>query len=127
MILNIFILFILSIFSGICEAIMDTINFNYYGSIFKKLNPNFWNRELSSNNKNVSGSKFKKMLFKTVLVFLTDAWHLFKTLHTFSLLLIVIFVHYFYINVWIFIIALILTYMMKKLVFELFYNIFFKK
>jgi hypothetical protein len=73
---------LLLIISGVCEAIMDTLNFHYHTSIFTKFNPQFWNPELSWKNKYVDGSKIKKWAFKTVLVFTTDAWHLFKVLHT---------------------------------------------
>lgn len=77
---------ILSIFliilSGICKAIVDTISHHYDESIFSKLNPFYWNPDISWKNKykNKESGKESFFLSKTLLVSLTDAWHLFGLL-----------------------------------------------
>ncbi len=55
--------------AGSFDAAKDTLAHHFPTSIFKKLNPNFWNPEVSWN-----GSKILFMRF--------DGWHLFKMLHT---------------------------------------------
>ena len=79
--------FILFFLAGICEAVMDTLQFHYDSSIFKKMkNQPFWNPTISwvnkyKDNDPTEGEKF--FLSKSLLVGLTDAWHLFKLLRTF--------------------------------------------
>jgi hypothetical protein len=82
----IYIGFLLFILAGVCEAVMDTLQFHYDISIFKKLkNQLFWNPQFSwknkyKNNDPLKGEKF--FLSKSLLVGLTDAWHFFKLLRT---------------------------------------------
>jgi hypothetical protein len=74
----------LIVFSAISSAIVDTISFHYNKSIFTKIkNPGYWNPEWSWRNKYKHyDPKFGERFFqsKDLLVFLTDAWHLFKML-----------------------------------------------
>ena len=80
--------FIFIILAAICNAFMDTSVHHYYSSIFTKLNPLWWNGEISWKNKynNVltgdGGRKKCKILFFNVNkpVQITDAFHFFKTL-----------------------------------------------
>jgi hypothetical protein len=59
---------ILFIIASILNSIMDTL-FDHFGvSIFKKLNPNFWNPMISWKNS------------KKILGYPIDAWHLVKSL-----------------------------------------------
>jgi len=62
--------------------IMDTLQFHFENSKYSKFkNQQFWNPKLSWENKYKEGSKLKKLLLKTTLVFATDAWHLFQFIH----------------------------------------------
>ena len=83
----IYIGFILFMFAGICEAIMDKLQFHYAGSIFKNYNNQiFWNPILSWRNKYKDGDPLKGEKFflsKSLLVGFTDAWHMFKLFRTF--------------------------------------------
>ena len=72
---------LLVLLSAIAKAIMDVIQFKYYDSIFKEGNSYFWNPSLSWFNKYKNldpkqGPKF--FLSTTILVWTTDAWHLFQ-------------------------------------------------
>ena len=83
------------IIAGACNAIMDTLQFNFDNSIFKNRTPNFWNPKKSWVNKysqplepyrkkwyyfGIVTPKFKESFpfSTTILVSLTDAWHLFQ-------------------------------------------------
>jgi hypothetical protein len=70
---------------------MDVTNYHYTISIFKNLNPMWWNGEISWKNKYINGDPslgFRKLFpnSKGLLgkinypVQLTDAWHFFKML-----------------------------------------------
>ncbi len=68
--------------AGICKGVMDTLQFHFETSIFKDKNPVFWNPKISWKNKYKNrdpeqGPRFP--LSVTLLVFLTDGWHLFST------------------------------------------------
>ena len=79
--------FLLFLFAGICEAIMDKLQFHYDSTIFKDYsNQLFWNPAISWKNKYKNGDPTngeKFFLSKTLLVGFTDAWHLFKLFRTF--------------------------------------------
>lgn len=80
----------LFIIAGVAKAIMDTLQFHYPDSIFSKLNPKFWNPDLSWTNKysDVSKLKLKTLIWNIPYpVFLTDAWHLFQFIFLNSLFL----------------------------------------
>ena len=74
---------ILTIFSGLSEAVMDTLQFHFYKSPFVKYNPQFWNPQLSWINKYKKGDPSLGPKFPgstTIFVALTDGWHSFKLL-----------------------------------------------
>lgn len=85
----IYIGFLFFIISGMCEAVMDTLQFHYESSYFFKFkNRLFWDPSVSWKNKYkdgdpTNGERF--FLSKTLLVGLTDGWHLFKLFRTFFL------------------------------------------
>lgn len=82
---------ILVVVAGIFKAVMDTLQFHYFTSVFLPKNPLFWNPSLSWMNKWKSDLKTEKFLFSsTVLVFLTDAWHLFQAGLIFCLILAIV-------------------------------------
>jgi hypothetical protein len=59
--------------AAIFEAIMDTLAHHFTGSVFKNLNPKFWNPNESWVRKHELGG-----LYKSILSPFTDAWHLAK-------------------------------------------------
>lgn len=116
------ILFVFCVFQGVSEAIMDTLNFHYENSIFRKLNPQFWDIRISYENKNKPKNKIIRTLTRTVLVGFTDFWHFFKMLKTFFQLIILIFVYIYSTNICMYIVLLITTTIISKIFFELFYS-----
>lgn len=73
----------LVVLAGIFKAVMDKLQFHWHRSVFAlnpvRYNPLFWNPTLSWENKYKIGTNYKVEKFKfstTLLVFLTDAWHL---------------------------------------------------
>ena len=66
---------------GLCNAIMDTLQFHFDKSMFP--DTNFWNPKKSWKNKYKNGdaNQGEKFPFSTtLLVFTTDAWHLSKSI-----------------------------------------------
>lgn len=61
-------------------AIMYTLQFHYFSSIFKYLNPQFWYPALSWVNKYKNKDDRSPRFFgsTTIFVFITDAFHLFQ-------------------------------------------------
>jgi hypothetical protein len=76
-------------FAGVFEAVMDTLQFRYHTSVFKRYsNQLFWNPEISWRNKYKSDGHTPKFLGSTtIFVLFTDAWHFFKMLRTFTIFL----------------------------------------
>lgn len=78
---------VLVIIAAFCNAITDVLRNNFKESVFKNLNPQYWNGAISWTNKWVNGDKLQGRTFwkvwgiKIIIpsVF-TDAWHLFKTI-----------------------------------------------
>lgn len=65
--------------AGFFKAVRDTLMFHFSSSIFKNWNEQFFNPAISWMNKYKDYPADKKEAFflsKTVLVSLTDAWHL---------------------------------------------------
>jgi hypothetical protein len=74
---------ILVAFAGFFKAVMDKLQFHWHRSVFAlnpvKYNQLFWNPSISWENKYKFGTSYKVEKFKfstTLLVFVTDAWHL---------------------------------------------------
>lgn len=113
--------------AGLCEAIMDTLQFHFESSIFycfkKKF---FWDPKISWYNKYknkdpLAGPRFPGST--TLFVGLTDAWHFFKLLRN---LFIVVGMFIFLNTVIGWIWALIFVFLARivfGLIFTLFYNI----
>lgn len=79
--MEVLIAFILLAGAGICNAVMDKINFHYMRSIFKDKNAQFWSVKHSWRNKWKDGIEKRGPKFfgsTTFLVWTTDAWHLFQ-------------------------------------------------
>lgn len=120
-------LLISSILCGLCEGVMDLLNFKFNETTFSNKSQQFWNKDISYQNKNVKGNWVKKIFFKTFGVFLTDGWHLFKSLHTFFLFSIIMISFIMTNNIIIFALIVLISYSFKKLIFEITYNKLFKK
>lgn len=110
--------------SGISKATMDTLNFHYDISIFKKLKKqNWWNPDLSWENKYTwSQNKFIKWLLIHVITAITDGWHAFQLLFLTALFASII--SYSPIVCWI--VDFIIYRAIFGLFFVLFYNIILK-
>ena len=83
MIKTLIIVAILWSMAAICNAIMDVLAFKFKTSIFRKLNPDWWNPAKSWRNKYKDRVISKGPAFPgstTVFSFVTDAWHLFQFL-----------------------------------------------
>ena len=72
--------------AGLCNGVMDSLQFHYPQTVFsdaKRFEPQFWNPAESWKNKYRNGDPRQGEKFfgsSTALVFVTDAWHLFKFL-----------------------------------------------
>ncbi len=95
------------VLAAICNSVMDTLEHHFDNSIFRKLNPFFWNPVYSWCNKYIDrdGHKGHRKIKGTNIDFpdaLTDGWHLFKMLMIVFLALSVITFepYYFIANYW---------------------------
>lgn len=117
------IIFIICILTNaIFEACMDKLLFHYHESIFTKLNPLFWNSEISWKNKYKEDLKTPKFFGSTTFfVSLTDGWHLMKWLFNISFSVALIFA--FSIK-WYWIIVLLFI---RRIVFEITFRLLKRK
>jgi hypothetical protein len=80
--------------AGACNAIMDRISMEHFDSSrFHKLNPGFWNADISWRNKWKGGMKSCGEKFwgsSRLFVWMSDAWHLFKSIMLVLILLAVV-------------------------------------
>lgn len=86
--------FVFLFISGIFNGSMDALSYKFGASFFSKLNPQFWNPNLSWKNKWKNGDPKQgpNFLFSNnALVSLTDGWHLTKALHLFFIFLAIVF------------------------------------
>jgi hypothetical protein len=119
------------IFAAVAESVMDTLQFHYHNSIFKLFkNVLFWNPEISWKNKYKNGNPLygEKFLFsKTLLVGLTDGWHLFKLMRNFSLFFGVFLILNLTYNIWLSVLFSVILRIIYGVVFTLFYSYIFEK
>jgi len=118
----IYISILLLIISAISKSICDISESCFSTSKLSSLNPNFWNKHASAGNKWKNGDKSQgeKFLFSsTILVFLTDAWHLFDVIRDLSLIAAIILTN----NIWL----LIAIYPVRQLLFQITYSYLTKK
>lgn len=73
-----FIIIGLVVLSALSKAVMDSISHGFSSSVFSNLNPNFWDPKVSWRNKYRFNNYFLRLLFSTIFVMFTDAWHLFQ-------------------------------------------------
>jgi hypothetical protein len=116
--------------AGTAEAVMDVLQFKFEQSSFSKLNPNFWNPKISWQNKwkkiGPSGITNEERFFlsSTVLVFLTDGWHLMKWVRNRFLEFSIFFFLLYSVPLEYSLIITIFTSVLSKALFELLFNSF---
>lgn len=120
------------VFASICNSIMDTSVHHYSTSVFKNMNPLWWDGEISWKNKYIDGDSNKgrvKWYFGlNKPVQLTDAFHFFKMwMIIFICLSIVCFDCYFIKDTISFLLFFIIYGVLWNSSFSLFYNIILKK
>ena len=121
-------LLIFVVLSAVCKAVKDTLAFHYGNSIFSKLNPQYWDLSISWKNKYKEDLKTPKFWGSTtILVWLTDAWHLFDMLGVLCLFLAMIFAVCAYVTIVAIIFYIIAMFVVYFGVFEAFFRLFVKK
>lgn len=119
--------YILILLASICNAIMDVTSFHYDNSIFNKLNPKYWNPQISWKNKYIDwdkGNKERKKLFGiNIAPAFTDAWHFFKSLMIILMVSSIVLYKPLF-NIWID--FLVIGFIWNG-TFSFFYNVIFKK
>ncbi len=118
------------ILAGICNSVMDTVQFRYRLSYFSKLDPTFWNPKVSWKNKwkdddIKNGEKFFGS--STFLVFVTDIWHLAQFLMLVFFSLAIVFYKPVFNFTGSFIVEAFTYHTVFGLVFELFWNKIWRK
>ena len=116
----------LLIISGMYEAIRDSIQSNYPCTIFRKYNSLFWDPTISWRN------KYSHVLDKTpaffgsttFFVFLTDAWHLFKTIGDLTFAAALALTAYRMEAAWELILGVVFVYIFQRIIFELSFKAF---
>ncbi len=71
---------ILFALAAACNAVGDKLAHHFTSSVFKNLDPYFWDPMISWKNKWVNGKRRKLIGPINYPVQLTDAWHFFKSL-----------------------------------------------
>lgn len=118
---------VLGIIAVVSNVIMDELDF-HYDRIFGKLIPeqwqSWWNPSLSWHNKYIEGSKILTMIFSTILVWTTDAWHFFKTVFLSCIIFIVLLFENCHLIWWQYIIEFIVLRLVWGILFEATLGIF---
>ena len=110
---------ILLILAGIFNSCMDTLKTHYSVSIFSKWKNQDWvNPSLSWVNKWKPKTKFGDFIMSTVLVWMTDFWHLCKFLMLWSIMFAIVF-YVPLINWWA---DILIFYCAFTIIFEIFYS-----
>ncbi len=119
----IWLVILLLIIAGISNAIMDTLQFRYKKSVFRKFkNQQWWNPSLSWRNKWKNGDHTQGEKYwgsSRWFVRFTDAWHFFQgIMYTCFFLVIVL-----YVKIFTPIIDFFLIYLLFTTIFQIFYKI----
>ena len=100
---------IFAVLAVLCNVIMDEIH-THYSRFFAKIIPanwqGWWDPGRSWKNKYISNSKILTFIFSTTMVWLTDAWHFFKTGFLICIVLIILLLENDALKVWQYIIEL---------------------
>ncbi len=84
MILKIVLAILFFALAGVCNGVMDTLQFHFGSSIFTGKKALFWDPKISWRNKYKNGDPQQGPRFigsTTIFVALTDGWHLFKAFY----------------------------------------------
>lgn len=111
--------------AAICNAIMDTITYHWYSSMFcGNVNRIWWDPEISWRNKYNQGQVYNGLRKWWIFdVPCTDAWHTFKNLMIVLIVLSIVTFDCKIIRFWYEYIIMIIAYgLMWNLTFNLFYN-----
>jgi len=118
--------------AAICNAVMDVLQFHYKQSIFDKYNSKWWNPAISWKNKYVDWDNYLRnrkqlnifnLFYIDYPIFLTDAWHFFKSSMIVLLGLAIVFYNP-VINIYV---DIVLIGIVWNMVFKVFYSKFFRK
>lgn len=98
MFITVLLIALLVALAGVCNGITDTLQFHYTQSFARNWRAQYWNPAISWRNKykrDASGELIRPLKPRffgsnTFLVFLTDAWHLFKFLQAALLRLLMV-------------------------------------
>jgi hypothetical protein len=114
---------IIATLSGACKSIMDICNSEYLfrHSRLKGLSEHWWLKSYSSNNKwknrdSANGEAFFGS--STLLVFLTDAWHLFDVLRDLLFMTALVMTASYFDSI----VLCVLVYVIRQIAFELIYK-----
>jgi hypothetical protein len=113
--------------SGLCEAIMDKLQFHFESSVFYYFKKKyFWDPKISWYNKYknkdpLAGPRFPGST--TLFVGVTDAWHFFKLLRNLFIVIGVFILLYAIVGFLLALIYVVVARVVFGLVFTLFYNI----
>ena len=111
---------LLILIAGIFNACMDVLRYRYDTSIFRFWkNQNWVNPSLSWPNKWKPTTKIGDLIMSTVLVWVTDFWHLCKFLMLMAIMSSVVLYQPHLINWWV---DLLLIYSTFTVIFEIFYS-----
>ena len=114
-------------FAGLFKAVMDTLNFHFYRSVFAIFPHKWWqwfNPEQSWKNKyQWSDNKMIKWLLCNPLCWITDAWHFFSMFRIFSYVMAVVLyqpLFYWWID-------FLLLWVVHSIIFHIFFTYILKK
>jgi hypothetical protein len=115
-------IFLFFAIAAISEAVMDSLAHHFKESWFCTFNERFWNPAVSGVNKWKNGDKKQGERFflsSTLLVGVTEAWHLFKTIRTFTIFCGFGCIEYFFTN------SIMVT-ISSRVVFGIVFTVFYK-
>lgn len=123
---------VLVVLAAVCNAVMDVLQFHFRSSIFENYNRKWWDPAISWKNKYEYWDNYLRkrkkinifnLLYINYPIFLTDAWHFFKSSMVVLLGLAIVF-YTPVINIYI---DIILIGLVWNMFFLIFYKKFFRK
>lgn len=79
------------ILAAVFKAVMDTLAHHFSSSVFVKYDWDFWDPQISWANKYKDNKKWYGWINDTILVWITDAWHLAQMLMKTCIVLTIVF------------------------------------
>lgn len=130
MTLTLIILTLLFAIAGISKAVSDKVTTHFDRSIFSNYDSFLWNPEMSWRNKWKNGNRKEGESFflsSTLLVWATDAWHLFNTFRALAYFIAIAICLQFEVSTFYAVIIALSGWTVRTVVFHLFYTYFFEK